>query len=495
MENAKMKNKKAVGIGCLAALGVIAVCAYINVSWYDNIGEYNKFGLAKAEKSGKFGYIDQNKKQVIPVEFESVEDFTDAGMTVVTGEEGEGIYRFDGTCILPLEYQEIELGAECANDTVAVSLDGEANFIDMDGTVLYESTAEGPMSLLKVQSGGKYGFADQDGTVVLPCGYTQLEVLSDNGDNALLLLDDEQNFMDRSGALLYDEVEAGDEDGWLQVKDDGNYGYVSAANETLVPVKYASLKKEGRNSAGYIRLAADDKLLLTDETGALLYKDTRSFEPNNLAAVQDERGMWGYIDREGEIAVACLYDEVDAFNEYGLSRAKSGELYGYIDETGVQVIPCLYDEVEFNEYGIVRAREGKEVSFLSSTGQKQFDKVGAFSSKGVTLAGKGHSFFFINNNGNRINELDYDSIHELQDAEETEVEGFLTCKGIRYGLADDAGEEIISAEYDEEAVEEIAEKYCLWAELKAGLDSITAQASSRQAAPGLDLPEIIEFDA
>lgn len=489
-----MKNKKIVGIGCLAAVGVIALCVFMNTEKYDSTGEYNGFGLAKAEKSGKFGYIDQNKKEIIPVTFDSVGDFTDSGMTVVADEKGEGIYRFDGTCVLPPEYQSIEIGEANADGIIPVSLNGEENFMDLDGSVLFEAAADGPMSLLEVQSDGRYGFADQDGTVVLPCEYTKIEVLSDNGDNALLVLDDSRNFMDASGKLLYDEVAADDEDGWILVKLGGNCGYVTAANEVLIPAEYASLEKEGRTSGGYIRLAADGRLLLTDETGAPVYQEIRDFEPNGLAAVQNQDGLWGYIDEEGEAAVACLYEEAEPFNEYGLSKVRSGELWGCIDETGVQVIPCLYDEIGFNEYGIVKTREGEEISFLSQTGQKQFDRIGAFSDKGVAFAEKDGVFFFIDDSGNRINEKDYDAVRELRNEEGSGVGGFLISRGVRYGLADDAGEEIISPEYDEEGAKEIAEEYSLWDDLQAGLAHIAVQAKD-ESAPGFAFLEAAGFNA
>lgn len=489
-----MKNKKIVGISCLAAVVVIALCVCLNGTKYDNIGEYDEFGLAKAEKSGKFGYIDEDEKEIIPVTFDSVGDFTDSGMTVVANENGEGVYRFDGTCVLPLRYQEIELGKVNAEGIIPVSLDGTENFMDLDGSVLFETVKEGPMSLLKVQSDGRYGFADQDGTVVLPCDYTKLEVLNDNGDNALLMLDGSRNFMDAAGNMLYDEVSENDEDGWLLVKIDGNCGYVTETNETVIPVKYTSLEKEGKNSAGYIRLAADGKLLLTDEKGTLLYQETRDFEPNGLAAVQNQDGLWGYIDKEGETAAACIYDEAEAFNEYGISRVRSEGLCGYIDKTGVQVIPCIYDEVECNEYGIVKVRKGQEISFLSLAGQKLFDKVGTFSDKGIACAEKENVFFFIDDDGNRINEKNYDGIRELQNTGKSGIGGFMICKGVRYGLADAAGQEIISPEYDEEGAKEIAEEeYSLWIDFKTGLNGIMTQAFN-DPAPGLDIPEIIEFN-
>ena len=525
-----MKNKKIVGISCLAAVGVIALCVCLNGTKYDSIGEYNEFGLAKAEKSGKFGYIDEDKKEIIPVTFDSIEDFTDSGMAVVTNEKNEGVYRFDGTCILPLRYQEIELGKVNAEGIIPVSLNGEENFMDLDGSVLFETAEDGPMSLLKVQSDGRYGFADQDGTVILPCDYTELEVLNDNGDNALLILDGNCNFMDAAGHMLYDEVAGGDEDGWFLVKLNGICGYVTASNEEVIPVKYASLAKEGKNSDGYIRLAADGKLLLTDERGTLLYQETCDFGPNGLAAVQNQDGLWGYIDKEGETAAACIYDEIESFNEYGLSRVRSGDLYGYIDEagvqviqclydetgsfneyglsrvrsgdlygyidkTGVQVIPCIYDEIEFNEYGIAKAREDQEISFLSSAGQKLFDKVGTFSGKGVACAEKENVFFFIDDNGRRINEKDYDEIRELQDTEGSGIGGFLICKGVRYGLADADGQEIISPEYDEEGAKEIAEEeYSLWIDFKTDPGNTMTQAFNAPV-PELDLPEIILHDS
>lgn len=63
-----------------------------------------------------------------------------------------------------------------------------------------------------------------------------------------------------------------------------------------------------------------------------------------LAYVRDSSsGMYGFIDKTGELVIPCLYESASSFSD-GLAGVQVNGRWGYIDKTGETVIPFEYDD-------------------------------------------------------------------------------------------------------------------------------------------------------
>ena len=74
------------------------------------------------------------------------------------------------------------------------------------------------------------------------------------------------------------------------------------------------------------------------------WKDVYLFT-EGLGAVKDEHGKWGFVDESGEIIIPCQWEAVDVFCE-GLAcvQAENGK-WGFIDKSGNVVLPCKWRDV------------------------------------------------------------------------------------------------------------------------------------------------------
>ena len=94
------------------------------------------------------------------------------------------------------------------------------------------------------------------------------------------------------------------------------------------------------------------------------YKDIGPFS-EGLAAVQNEDGSWGYIDKTGVLVISCEWRDAQPFTD-GVARVQRDRKYGFIDASGNLVIPCEY------AYAAAQASEGKicvrKESILSASG-------------------------------------------------------------------------------------------------------------------------------
>ena len=93
--------------------------------------------------------------------------------------------------------------------------------------------------------------------------------------------------------------------------------------------------------------------------------------------VEDKRplgkGLWGYMNRSGELAIPDTYELAQGFSE-GLAAVKRHGRWGYIDREGTMVIePQYYSAAPFSE-GLAAVRIDGFESFIDKSGRPAFDE-------------------------------------------------------------------------------------------------------------------------
>ena len=75
--------------------------------------------------------------------------------------------------------------------------------------------------------------------------------------------------------------------------------------------------------------------------------NTEIFTNNTLFAVE-QNGKWGFKNKEGDIIIECIYDEVTEFNEYGFAGIKKEGKWGVIDTNKNIVVEPSYELKNIN---------------------------------------------------------------------------------------------------------------------------------------------------
>jgi len=125
------------------------------------------------------------------------------------------------------------------------------------------------------------------------------------------------------------------------------HGYVDLERKVLIPLEY---EWAGDFNQGIAVVHQPHKAFFIDHTGK---KVTPEFEDaywfsEGLAPVKIE-GKWGYIHRDGSMAIAPQFEGVRGFSE-GLAAVVIGGKFGYIDASGKVVVEPIYtDAFEFSE--------------------------------------------------------------------------------------------------------------------------------------------------
>jgi len=261
------------------------------------------------------------------------------------------------------------------------SLEGLAKVV-----VNYDEVCDFHEGLARVYKGDKYGFIDKMGNEVIPCIYDFMEEVDLNFHDGLAFVrqGDKHFFINKEG------------------KEAFPYNYDTGLNFSD---GLALVWKDRK--CGYIDTKGNEVIALTDKYYGTSFHD-------GLAAVGNNDGKYGFIDKKGELVIPMRFDvEEDGvtseFHEGYAVACKNGK-YGYIDKSGKEVIPCKYDEAnDFNDGMALVAVKDKDNGYLfgyiDTEGKEiipcRYCPAGDFCD-GIAIVAKDMKFTIIDKKGNEV---------------------------------------------------------------------------------------------
>ncbi|MBB6430802.1 WG repeat-containing protein [Algisphaera agarilytica] len=242
----------------------------------------------------------------------------------------------------------------------------------------------------------------------------------------------------------------------------GKWGYLDSDAKIVIPPKYdhADLFLNGRGLvefeglAGYID-ANDQWAIAARFIVAPDVSNDLAARPfwGGLAAVRNERNVWGFLDTEGEWAILPRFDGEDGYalvgdfhNGLAWFANRNGNRFGFIDGEGEVVIEPEYHAVNDFSEGFAGVLVKKEWGFIDTEGKLRirpdFDGVGIFS-QGLCAAKKDDQWGYINRKG----------IFEIQ-AKYAQARPFSeglapAHNGVAWGYINPDGQYVIDPKFDE----------------------------------------------
>jgi hypothetical protein len=261
-----------------------------------------------------------------------------------------------------------------------------------------------PFSL---QFGGRIGYMNEAGEVVIPAQFGTYHELSNFSDGlALVKCGGTPCYIDRKGQSVI-TLHAGDEGRWFReglalvmFKDapsDHQSGYIDKSGKTVIPPRY---KYAGEFSEGLAWVWEEgSKKGFIDKQGTYAippqFEDAMGFSEGLAPVAVSEAGQrkWGYIDKKGKMVIRPQFDSAYPFSE-GLAGVELGEKRGFINRAGKLVIPAEYASVDSFAEGLAwvcRLRHF-ECGYINATGKAviplgDFDEGEKFKG-GIAAVGK-----------------------------------------------------------------------------------------------------------
>lgn len=282
-------------------------------------------------------------------------------------------------------------------------------------TFLYDEIIKfNEAGLARAKINGKFGVIDHLGNVIVPFTKNDLDISPDGITAAV----DQSNlynvdFFSKTGKKLFNisssNYVANFKDN-IAVKKliSGNYELIDTLGKLIC--NSGRLKPSLSGFTPYTDANYKKAIYLTTPDCKIKsytqYIDGREFSENGLAAVKEaSSGKWGYLNKNGDLIIPCIYDDVGNFFEgYALALFESKKIL--INANGKVIVNSENDDIGALGDGVVGVKKADKWGYVSASNGKSFispkfenigpfkdgyawvktsDKVGLIDKKGKTI--------------------------------------------------------------------------------------------------------------
>lgn len=260
----------------------------VNRGKYTKIEPYSE-GLAAVERGGKWGFIDENGKEIIPIIYDSVQKAFDDSRIIWADRNGKmGFIDINGSVVFPFKYDLI-----FPMDYKRISIYNEQVGLHYDG--------QGIMARLN----RKFGFVDITGKEVIPLKYDRVHFFKD---------------------------------GYAPVKLNDKWGIINKKGEEVIPMKYDEI-------VSLIKFGIDDilKVKLNGKYGFIYFNGVEIFRPQydeisdfkGTVAIIKKNGKYGYIEYDEktkslQVKLDCILDYAGRFETTARNVNIKTDIYDWV---------------------------------------------------------------------------------------------------------------------------------------------------------------------
>jgi hypothetical protein len=332
-----------------------------------------KEGLAIVSKNGKYGYINKKGEIVIDLYYDSGLDF-EKGRAIVGISERYGMIDRTGSVLIEPHFKDLGNLSEDLIYGLKDSLYGYYNSLGQQ--VVGERFTEAfsfSNGLAKVEEKGLQAYIDEKGKYVVHPAFEEIEFFSDS----LLVYGDGESYglMKRTCEIVvpnkYEKI-GKLSDGLAIFVFDEYLGYLNSRGEVVIPAMYDLVPNyldQCQFGDGAAVVSKDEMFGIINSKG----KEIVPFKYNNLGKwsdliAADKNGKWGYINRANVMVIPPTFDFAESFvGVVGLVEQTS--LSGAINKKGDKIVETGYNNVEFVNKAFLIVNNGALYGLTSSSGE------------------------------------------------------------------------------------------------------------------------------
>jgi WG containing repeat len=320
---------------------------------FEAAGDFQE-GLAVVQVGQKYGYIDSRGKVVIQPQFVKAASFSD-GLAAVYLKDNWGYINQTGKVVIPAQFPEV---GPFKHGVANVAFGNKDAYINTTGKVIvkegdFDRMPHFKEGLAAFTQGNKYGYINSDGKIIIPAqfdwAYNFQEGLAQVGN--VVGTHKKYGYIDRTGKLV------------IGLKFDAVWDFYNG----LANVKVGNLRGTINRQGAYVF------------TPRQIHPTFASFS-EGLAAFQEKNSLWGYMDITGKTMIQPQFSQADYFKD-GLAKVKTRDLWGYINRAGKMVVKPQFNEGDYvanYSNGLIRISKGRlgsngifewDVSYLDRNGK------------------------------------------------------------------------------------------------------------------------------
>ena len=353
-----------------------------NNLWYEK-------NILKVMKDGKYGVVNFEGKEIIKCEYDEITALPEVTNELLVKKDGKyGIINEMGTTVLYTEYVSISaLGTKAEDGYIIRNEDGYGIATSSKKIIITPQYDE----IKKFTSNDMYAVRDEgwkvvnkNNEVVVSSGFDDIAEI--NSDSITIVKDGKYGVISTSGTELipaeYEYLKYAF-DTYYIVKKDGKYGLVDQSNYTQLKITYENITY--RNDAGFIEADTEDfttevydknlELRLTGiinevnvedgyirvwENDNYKYYNFKFEEKTNIEVLKGKtlyltkkNGKYGYVDKNNNVIVDCIYEDAQEQNIYGYCAVKKDGKWQALDKQGKLIENSAYEMANNTKFDFI----------------------------------------------------------------------------------------------------------------------------------------------
>lgn len=348
------------------------VNAILNYSSLDEV--WYSADVLSFKSNGKYGLIDFEGNEVLPAEYDNVESLQGILKIVVLTKDGKyGLFNTVSkkVAVNPV-YTEIQAFGTTYNDGYIVKDEnGKYGLLGADGQQIlannYDEIEKGTGSSDKyvVKEGLKIKLISKEGTVLLESGFDEIQSI--NSENIAIKNAGKYGVITTTGTTLiepaFDTIKHCFGEYYI-VSSGGKYGVINTLKDTIIDMKYESIEYR----SDIVSIICEN----ADYTTDIYTRDFKYVLTGTISKVDTELGYIRARVGNDYKYYNMQYQEIsnrDALKNSTLFLIKENGKYGYVDKDNNKVVDCIYDDArEQNKFGFCAVNKNGKWGVLQSNG-------------------------------------------------------------------------------------------------------------------------------
>lgn len=334
--------------------------------------EYTSINLEKSwvtvGQKGKYGLKDLAGKDVLPIEYSSLVHYADENIIKAEKDGKYGFIDLKGNWLFE-KTKSVYALFDCTNGLIKCKVNGKYGFLDKKGneviTTRYDN-ADGfnEFGIARVSNTNAdtkyktlYGYINKKGEEVIPLKYEMLTSFTNGLANAKDPDTNRFGFLDKTGKWVLKPIyiyasNSFDNAGgaWVKMTDD-KYHYINKTGADLGILDSADVTSRSFKDGYHVAANTNYPYALINQSGKIIKMiddcdGIYSFSENFAGYKSKKTGQFGYIDLNGNKIGSAEFTGFSGFSE-GVARVAktiNGKTkHGYINTRGEIVIPFDFD--------------------------------------------------------------------------------------------------------------------------------------------------------
>lgn len=311
------------------------------------------------------------------------------------------------------------------------------------------------INLIPYASGGKYGYIDKEGKIIINPQFEAATVFMD-GIALVLSSDNKYGYIGEDGKYIinpsYKKATTFCEGLACVVPENGKPQFIDEKGNVKFTVTTGEIC--GIFSEGFAAVKVGEKWGYLDKDGAVKinpqFDEAYPFS-QGIAAVRNinqtsGEGLWGFINTKGEIVINYQFKFVGKFAE-DMVVVSDGKKFGFIDKSGKYLINPQFDWAGEFKNGLAPIKQGTMYGYIDKEGKisinPQFNYASNFSDNGMACVGSTDGKFgYIDKEGKYIINPQFDRGNDfIGDIS-------FVRSGDKFGIIDNKGKYLVNPQFE-----------------------------------------------